>query len=317
MSTRHIKVGCVGDLLVENMREKIDEPLGVIGTFVGPFPSGASGIFIDTIAKLGIETRFVGAVGRDDFGQMIINRLRKDGVDTSHVKILDSHPTGVAFVTYFSDGSRKFIFHLSNAATVQIHPEDIDSDYFTEVGYLHVVGSTMLMNKYCRDACKKAVNLVKKLGGKVAFDPNFRSELLSIEEIKVWDPILSASNIVFPTVEETMVLTGKRSLEEACKEILRRGPEIVAVKQGKEGSTVFTSNEKIRVPAFEVEEVDPTGAGDSYCAGFIAAILRGLDVKEAGRFANAVAALSVTKKGPMEGAPTIEEVNQLIGSSIS
>lgn len=313
-----IKVGCVGDLLVEIMREKVNEALGVPGKFVGPFPSGASGIFIDTIARLGIKAHFIGAVGKDDFGQMIIKRFKKDGVDISHIKIMDDYITGVAFVTYFSDGGRRFIYHLPRAATGQIYPEDIDPDYLSKLNYLHIVGSTMFINENCREACQKAVKLVKDLGGKVSFDPNFRPELLSKEEIREYfNPLLSTTDIIFPTVDEVMILTGKRNLKDACREILKMGPETVAVKQGKKGSSVFTLDEEFHVPAFEVKEVDPTGAGDCYCAGFITGIIKGLDLKKVAEFANAAGALAVTKKGPMEGAPTLEEVNRLIGLSIS
>ena len=311
-----IEVGCVGDLLVEIMREKINEPLGISGTFVGPFPSGASGIFIDAIAKLGIKAGFVGAVGKDDFGELIIGRFKKDKVDTSHIKILDDYTTGVAFVTYFSDGKRKFIYHSSKAATGQIYPEDIKGDYFSKLKYLHIVGSTMSINENCREACQKAVNKVKESGGKVSFDPNFRPELLNEKEVReFFNPILSSSDIILPTTEEALVLTGKKNIKDACREILKKGPKIIAVKQGKKGSRIFTFNEELYIPAFEVKEVDPTGAGDCYCAGFIAGILKGMNLKEAARFANAVGALAVTKKGPMEGAPMLEEVNQLMGSS--
>jgi len=313
-----IKVGCVGDLLVEVMRQKVDDPLGEPGIFVGPFPSGASGIFIDAIAKLGIKAHFIGAVGKDDFGKMIIKRLEKDGVDISHIKVMDDYTTGVAFVTYFSDGSRKFIYHLSRAATGQIYPEDIDPDYLSRLNYLHIVGSTMFINENCREACQKAVKLVKDKGGKVSFDPNFRPELLSEREIReFFSPLVHSSDIIFPTADEVMILTGKRNLEDACKEILKKGPEIVAVKQAKEGSSIFTLNEEFHVPAFKVEEIDPTGAGDCYCAGFIAGIIKGLSLKKAAQFANAVGALAVTKKGPMEGAPTVKEVEKLINSSLN
>lgn len=307
------RVGCVGDLLVEVMREKVDEPLNVTGRFVGPFPSGASGNFIDTIAKLGIKAYFIGAVGKDDFGQIVTRRLKKDGVDISHIKMLDDYTTGTAFVTYFSNGSRKFIFHLPKAATGQIYPEDIDPDYLSKLNYLHIVGSTMSINKNCKEACQRAIKLVKDSGGKVSFDPNFRPELLSEEEIReLFNPIISNSDVVFPTTEEAKILTGKETLKEACKEILKRGPEIVAVKQNKKGSSVFTVNEQFHIPAFEVKEIDPTGAGDCYCAGFIVGLLKGMDLRETARFANAVGALAVTKKGPMEGVPTLKEVNQLM-----
>jgi len=313
-----MQVVCVGGLLVEVMRQKINEPLGARGTFVGPFPSGAAGIFVDAVAKLGIKSGLVGTVGKDDFGELIISRLEKDGVNISQIKMLDNYTTGVAFVTYFSNGNRRFIYHLSRAATVQIHPEDIKEDFLCNLKYLHLAGSIMFVNDHCRAACQKAVNIVKNLGGKVSFDPNFCPELFaSIEEVKsFYDLFVSWSDIVLPTSEEVMMLTGRTNLKEACRDILKRGPEVVVVKQGKEGSTVFMPDKEFHVSPFEVEEVDPTGAGDCYCAGLVVGMLKGMGLREAARFASAVGALATAKKGPMEGAPTLDEVNQLIDSSI-
>ena len=94
---------------------------------------------------------------------------------------------------------------------------------------------------------------------------------------------------------------------------LAREGKLVVLKQGPQGCRIFHHDGDIQVPGFAVQEVDPTGAGDSFCAGFTAALLEGMDLAEAGRFANAVGALAVTKKGPMEGAPTREQVAALLG----
>jgi len=76
-----MRVGCLGELLVEIMRDRVDVPFDVPDIFVGPFPSGAPAIFADCLARLGEEVFFVGAVGEDDFGKMILRRLKEDGVD--------------------------------------------------------------------------------------------------------------------------------------------------------------------------------------------------------------------------------------------
>jgi len=308
-----ITVGCIGDLLVEIMRKKVDEPLGEPGVFVGPYPSGASGIFIDAIARLGLEARFIGAVGNDDFGGLIIKRFKQDGVDTSHIRVLNSDTTGVAFVTYMSDGSRKFIYHLSKAATGQIFPEDIDPAYISGLNYLHIVGSTMSINEHSAKACMKAIDIVKESGGKLSFDPNFRPELISQDEVqKLFNPLMAKSDIIFPTNEEIKVLTGEEDIKEASLKLLDFGISIVAVKKGKDGSVIFTKDQEIEVPSFKVEEVDPTGAGDCYCAGFLFGIASEMKLEDAAKYANAVGALAVTKKGPMEGAPTLEAVEKFL-----
>jgi sugar/nucleoside kinase (ribokinase family) len=176
-----------------------------------------------------------------------------------------------------------------------------------------VIGSTLSTNDNCKAACFRAIESTLHNGGKISFDPNFRPELVSSREVKeLFEPVIKKSHIIFPTEEEISVITGKNDLDEACEKLLAMGPEIVAIKQGNHGSTVYSSKEKYHIPAFRVDEIDPTGAGDCYCAGFLCAYLRGLSLKEAAQFANAVGALAVTKKGPMEGAPRFDEVIELL-----
>ncbi len=309
-----LQIVSMGELLVEVMREKIDEPLGVKGTFVGPFASGAPAIFIDAVARLGLSSGFIGSVGRDDFGKLIVNRLKEDGVDTTYVQFLDNHTTGVAFVTYYSDGTRRFIYHIPQAASGIVSGEQIDRDYLSGISYLHIMGSTLSINDSWRRLCCRAVAIVKGSGGKISFDPNLRPELLAIEKIReICEPILSSCEIILPSGDEVRMLTGIEDTDRACKRLLECGPEIVALKLGEEGSCIYTKEEKLKVSSFRVNEIDPTGAGDCFDAAFIAGLLKGWPIKRVAKFANAVGALAVAKKGPMEGAPYLREVEKMIG----
>jgi sugar/nucleoside kinase (ribokinase family) len=305
-------VACAGDLLVEVMRRNVGDPLGEPGIFVGPYPSGASGIFIDAVARLNVPAKFVGAVGKDDFGALILRRFREDGVDTSRIKEMNDFTTGVAFVTYFEDGSRRFIYHMARAATGQLYPRDVSPEYLADVAFFHVMGSTMFLNEHCAEACVRGAEIVKRNGGKVSFDPNFRPELVSRERLGgLFEPILACANIVFPTMQELEAMTGETSEAAACKALLGGAQEIIAIKKGHEGCSVYTDDGTIHVPAYPVQEVDPTGAGDCYCAGFLSGLIREKSIEETVRFANAVGALAVTKKGPMEGAPYYEQADAL------
>ncbi|MBQ9707826.1 MAG: sugar kinase, partial [Firmicutes bacterium] len=96
----------MGEMIVEIMRDREDSPLHEAGIFKGPYPSGAPAICIDAAARLGCQTAIVGGVGKDDFGRCLLDRLNKDGVDTSRVLESVERSTGCAFVTYFADGSR-------------------------------------------------------------------------------------------------------------------------------------------------------------------------------------------------------------------
>ncbi len=309
-----LQVVSMGELLVEIMRENIDEPLAVKGTFLGPFASGAPAIFIDAIARLGISSGFIGSVGRDDFGKLIINRLKEDGVDTTYVQSLDNYTTGVAFVTYYNDGTRQFIYHIPQAASGRISETQLNRDYLSGISYLHIMGSTLSINDSWRRCCYRAVEIVRDSGGKISFDPNLRPELLPIEKIReICVPILSSCDVILPSGEEARMLTGIEDIDRACRRLLEWGPKVVALKLGKKGSCIYTKEEKLKIPSFLVNEMDPTGAGDCFDAAFIAGLLKGWPIKRVAKFANAAGALAVAKKGPMEGAPYLREVERMVG----
>lgn len=106
----------IGEILAEVLTEKVDQAFTSPGTLLGPFPSGAPAICIDQAARMGAKAAIIAKVGQDDFGKLNLTRLAGDGVDVSHVIQTPDNTTGTAFVTYFSDGERKFIFHFSHAA---------------------------------------------------------------------------------------------------------------------------------------------------------------------------------------------------------
>jgi sugar/nucleoside kinase (ribokinase family) len=294
----------LGTMLVEIMRVDLDRPLGQVGgAFAGPFPSGDPAIYIDTVARMGHAAGYIGAVGDDDFGRCILDRFAQDGVDFSCGKVLPDHTTGVAFVAYFGDGSRKFLFHWRHAAAGRLGPDQVRPEYFSQVKWLHLTGSTLAVNDSSRAAAMRALEVLPP-GARVSFDPNIRPEVLTVAEIRdLCRPVLDRADIVLPSAGEAMMFTGAGSDEAGCRELAAAG-KLVVLKQGASGCRIYERESEIEVPGFAVEEVDPTGAGDAFCGGFTAALLEGMPLAEAGRFANAVGALAVPKKGPMEGTPT-------------
>jgi sugar/nucleoside kinase (ribokinase family) len=297
-----LEIIAIGEALVEVMRRRVDDPLDKASEFVGPFPSGAPAIFADQAARLGHKVGFIGAVGDDDFGTCQLDRLRSDGLDVALCPRVADRATGVAFVTYFSDGSRRFLYHIAHAAAGQM-PE-LNAAYFQGVKYLHICGSSLSVSERMRNSCYEAVDLTRAAGGKVSFDPNLRPELLGGEEAlrSICGPVVAASQVVLPSGAEAELLTGVRGAEAACRALLGRGPKVVALKRGSQGCTIFTRDQQLEAPAFKVEAVDPTGAGDCFDAGFVVGLLEGLPLDQIGRLANACGALGSTRKGPMEGA---------------
>lgn len=297
----------LGELLVEIMRPEIDVPHRKVDRlYKGPFPSGAPANYIDTVARMSIpfsfSTGFVGTIGNDEFGEVILEKLKNDLVDVSKIKVEENSTTGIAFNQYDSDGSRKFIFAAGAAG--QVLPEDLEEDYFSNVKALHIMGSSLSISESSRNSCYKAIEIAKSINPQViiSFDPNLRPEMLDINTIlNISKPILENTKILFPSGEEAEMLAGVKGSLKACKKLIEKGLKLVVLKQGKEGCTIFSSDNVngIKVNGYKVEEIDPTGAGDSFDGAFIVGYLAGWDLKKIGMFANATGALKVQFFGPM------------------
>lgn len=305
----------LGELLVEVMRPEVDQPLDEPGPLMGPFPSGAPAIFIDAVARLGVACGFIGVVGDDPFGQCVLRRLKEDGVDVRRIRVVSHRVTGIAFVSYRSDGTRQFLFHLPQSAAALLAPEDVREDYLYDVRALHITGSALGISESAREACYRAIRLCKQRGAMVSFDPNIRPELIGLDAVRMWcDPVLQWCDLLLPSGQEAIMLTGDADEETACRNLIAKGIPIVVLKRGAKGCIVFTEQHRAEIPAYPVTEVDPTGAGDAFAGGFVVAMLRGMSVTEAARFACAIGALAVTKQGPMEGLPTLAEVETFLSS---
>lgn len=305
----------MGEMLVEIMREQEDIPLYEPGVFKGPYPSGAPAIFIDTAARLGCDTAIIGGVGKDDFGKCLLDRLRKDGVDVSHVIESEARATGCAFVTYFGDGSRKFIFHMGNTPAVEAKaPADGE---FEGVKYMHIMGCSLMADKSFAQEILKTMRLFSKQGAKISFDPNIRKELFTDESLQeVIREVMEHTGIFLPGVEELLMITGQETVEKAVKTCFRYPRmEIVVLKNGSKGSRLYQRDSVTEVGVYPVRQVDATGAGDSFDGAFLAGLVQGKSVKEAAQIGAAAGALNAAAFGPMEGKISPETVRKMIESN--
>ncbi|MBX3084129.1 MAG: sugar kinase [Anaerolineae bacterium] len=309
-----------GEALVEVMRTEVGQALDRPALFTGPYPSGAPFIFAVQAARLGAKVGAIGAVGDDAFGKCLLDQLHVDGVDTRGVTTLKTHTTGVAFVAYNPDGSRDFVFHARHAAAGQLSVSMLKPDLFDGLKCLHLMGSTLSIHAEALAMGWRAVELAREAGAKISFDPNLRPQLSPVERARVaFKPIIDAADVLMPTAEEAQLLTGKTSTEEAIQSLLDDYAErIIILTQGKAGCTVYRMGvAPTHVPSFSVNEVDPTGAGDCFDAGFLTRWLAGDPPETAARFANACGALAVTAQGPMAGAQTSDLVLAFINQQRS
>lgn len=308
------KVLTIGEILVEIMAVEPGNGFREAISLVGPFASGAPAIFIDQAAKFGQPCAIIGAVGRDDFGAVCVDRLKRDGVDVSAIGEDSERPTGSAFVRYRPDGARDFVFNIRHSACAAVKPTPQTEAAIAACDHLHVMG-TSLFSEAIIDLTLDALKQVRARGGTISFDPNVRREMLDLPGLRpALDFVITQTDLFMPSGPELFLFSTARTEGEAARDLLDRGVAAVVVKRGAEGAVYFDAAAEISVPAYAAEEIDPTGAGDCFGATFVSCWLRGLPPKQALAYANAAGSLAVRKKGPMEGASTLAEIEALVAS---
>ncbi len=297
----------MGEMIVEIMRDKVDSPLNEAGVFLGPYPSGAPAIFIDTAARLGHKAGIISGVGCDDFGKCMLDRLEGDGVDTSLVLRDPGCSTGCAFVMYFSNGDRKFIFHIGNTPAAKAKaPESVPAaDFF------HVMGCSLMANDDFGAQIVKTAHKFRDAGAKISFDPNIRPELMGGADTA--REILSMTSVFLPGVAELKMMAGCDTVEESVAKCFENPVlEIIALKRGSKGCTIYTRDTSFDFGIYPIVPVDATGAGDSFDAAFLCSLIDGLPLIDAARRATSAASLNTAAFGPMEGKINPETVAALI-----
>jgi fructokinase len=306
----------MGELLTEFMAERIGQTFVEPGTFAGPYPSGAPAIFADQAAKTGASVAFIGCVGHDGFGDLIVERLRADGVDVSGIARSETLPTGTAFVTYRSNGDRDFIFNIGNSAAAQIDATSVRPESAWGTHYFHVMGSS-LGSEGTIAAVKQAIGLVKQRGGKLSFDPNIRREILASTTTRnALEFVLHECDILLPSDADLHYFYADVPRTEALSRLFStHRMQMIVVKNAQQGCIYYDRERSLRVPAFRTTEVDPTGAGDCFGGTLISCLTQNIELECALTLANAAGALAVAKRGPMEGNSTMDELNRFIATA--
>lgn len=306
----------MGEIIVEIMRASVDEPLDRAGTFRGPFPSGAPAIFIDTAARLGHPAKIIGGVGDDDFGKCLRERLSGDGVDVSDVIVNDRISTGCAFVTYFADGSRKFIFHIGNTPAV-LAPSP-KPEALAGAKYFHIMGCSMMADLAFGRRIVDTMICANEQGAKISFDPNIRPELMKDPEaMDLVKAVTDRMNVFMPGVGELLQFSGCDNVEDAVKYYFENpNLELIVLKDGSRGCHIYDRGGKVfSFGVYKAKPVDATGAGDSFDAAFLCGLIEGKSIEDATKMATAAATLNIAAFGPMEGKINRENVEEIIAKN--
>ena len=312
------EIWTMGETLVEIMRTEVDKPLNETGLFSGPYPSGSSAIMISTVARMGHSCGIISGVGNDGFGECMLNRLKKDGVDVSKVLVDPDGSTACAFVAYDSQGDRRYLFHWDETPATKAVMPDVTEPSLKEAKYFHVMGCALTAKLSYGWEIVKTARAMKAQGTKISFDPNVRTEHLtnpkkSKESFEIINAMLEITNLFAPGRDELKLVTGIDDVEEAVKKCFENpNLEILMLKMGSKGSRIYTRDgQVVDQGLYKVESVDPTGAGDTSLGAFLCALLEGKNMKECAEIAAAAGALNVAAFGPMEGKISPENVQAM------
>lgn len=270
-------------------------------------------------ARLGLRSGLVTKLGNDEFGHYVLNWLRGEGVDVSHILLDDEHPTGIYFVqrSYPIPGVSDVAYYRRGSAASFISENDIDYEYIRNARVFHTTGITLAISESARLAALRAMREAKKGGALVSFDLNIRRKLWRDmgEAIKVMREALSNVDVVFMDEEEAAIILEQRGIDSIFKEAEKVfGLNKIIIKRGIRGSIAKWENEVSEVNAFRVPVEDPIGAGDAYVGVFISSMLKGMGLKESMLRASAAAAMVVMVRGDEENLPSEHDLELFLGS---
>lgn len=262
------------------------------------------------LARLGSSVGWFGALGDDPFGKLILKTLRGEGVDISRAKLSGEAPTGMMFREHVAGRLAVHYFRKGSAAS-RMKPEDLDEDYIRGAKLLHVTGITCAISEEGRRTVRRAVDVAKEAGVLVSFDPNLRLKLWSIEEAReTLLPLAADADYFLPGWDELKLLYDTDDYA-AVKERLRELKAISIIKGTGDATVVLEKESETAVPFYPAEQVvDTVGAGDGFCAGFLAGIMKGMSPVEAVRLASINGSLVVQMRGDWEALPEWEVVEQ-------
>jgi len=269
------------------------------------YPGGSAANVAVAIARLGVSSGFIGKVGSDEAGKFLRNDLGREGVDVSHLQE-EAGLTGTVIVLVDNNAQRTMLSF--RGVNVNLTEREILQRYIAGSKLLHVSGYSLVHASQYR-ATLAAMKYAKEARVIVSLDPSPHIHLVRNE---VLVDALKLVDVLLPNETEAKYLSHRKNLREAGRVLLRKGMSVVATKLGAKGCLVMSKGNEFQVAAFRVRTVDTTGAGDAYDAGFLVARLKGWDLKRSAKFANAVAALKITKESARIGLPRFDEVERFM-----
>ncbi len=278
-------------------------------------PGGAPANVAVSVARNGIEAGFLGKLGNDDFGRLLVNTLKKDGVRMLVKELTDEATTTLAFVTLDEKGDRSFTFARKPGADLLLDVNDVKAVDFSEWDIVHA-GSVSQSGAPSRDAVLYALKKAGEAGCLISFDINYRDKIWSIDECRTEvEKIFPLVDLLKISEEELVFVGGEDNIPVFMKE---NNIAVVVLTLGGDGARIYYDGMCRDIPSVKAEVVDTTGAGDAYWGGFLSSLLmQGVKsvsdltidrLERAGRYGAVSGGLCIQKHGGIPALPGKEEI---------
>ncbi|NIZ47720.1 5-dehydro-2-deoxygluconokinase (plasmid) [Entomospira nematocerorum] len=270
------------------------------------------------LARLKQRVGFIGMISDDQFGKFVLHYFEKEGIDTSHiVKARHNENLGLTFTEIKSDSDSSILMYRNEAADLKLEVSDISEHYIQRAKYL-VISGTALSQSPSREATLKALYIAKKYHIVVVFDIDYRSYTWNHhDELSIYYSIIAEkSDIIIGSKEEYDLMYALEGSNLTCNEIAKKaqasGSQLVVIKEGKDGSLVYSANEIYRVKPIPVKLLKSFGGGDAYASALIYGLLMKLPLADTLLLATASASMLVSSHSCSADMPTIEQLEQFI-----
>ncbi|AQQ54621.1 sugar kinase [Planococcus lenghuensis] len=274
---------------------------------------GAELNFAIGCSRLGLRSKWASRLGGDEFGRVIYNFARGEGVDMTDVEFVEGYPTSLNFKEIREDGSGKTFYYRYQSPILTMAPEDITEKMFEGIDLIHLTGVFLAIDSENLAIVRRVLKIAEKRAIPISFDPNIRLKLWTLEQAKAaYMEILPSVDILLTGLDEFELIIGDTSKESLEHCATRFGIGQLVIKDGGNGARVYTDGVWHQKEAFSVTPIDTVGAGDGFDAGYIYGVLHDWSPEETLEFANGVGALVTTVSGDNEGLPYLEEVLALI-----
>lgn len=276
---------------------------------------GDTSNFAIAAARQGARAGYLSALGDDEHGRLLRALWDQEGVDHAGVATDAGAYTAVYFVNHDERGHH-FSFMRAGSAAARMQPSALPRDRIRAAKVLHLSGISLAISPSACDTAYAAIAAAREAGVQVSFDTNLRLKLWPVDRARaVMTDVMRLCDILLPSLDDVAAITGLREPDALVDWCLGLGAKTVALKLGEQGALLATPSQRWRIPPHPCRMVDATGAGDTFGGAFIARLLAGDGVPQAGRYAAVAAALSTEGYGAVEPIPHAERVRQAMAGA--